>query len=721
MIDWNNGLNLGIKNLDDDHKKLLAIINKLLEALHAFKSEDAKKILFEELQKCIKVHFEKEKNLLKKYNYSKLDDNIKIYNNFNKKLTNLKKRLLASNDSNTNQEISFFLTDLFFNHIVEDNFPAINYLSNHNNTKDKNTKDSIIKKIIAKTTDKFSFAKRLFLLAVIPLIAMLILSFIIIWSNYSKYEDIRKTSSITHILSGINTLAHTMQTERGLSGGYISSSQNRFKESLHKQRKIVDKSIISFNKKFKTADKNQIISIKKFIDIFQNDIKKLNNFRQKIDTNKASQKSTITFYTKIIKNILSITSRMAMFDFNKDISSSISTLSSLLHAKEALGLKRAYGTMTIEEQDKTTDEYIKFIELIGVQEALLNNFNQTATKTQKNKLNFVMNSSINKKLYIFEKNIKNKHFKKVDSIIWFKSMTIFIDELKILEDQFLKEINILIEKSLQKNKMTLYLWSIYTILIFLITIFLIYIFEQSSKNEMFQLINAMKHLAQGKRTLRLKISANKNSEMAKIYAAYESTRQKLLKGDIYTQLYLNKKELEIKKYQKANSALEEMAFFDPLTNAVNRRKFEEISQAEFKLSIRHTRELSVLMLDLDHFKNINDTYGHAVGDEVLKHFVSICFKIARSTDIVARIGGEEFAIMLFESSSNDAFNFAERLRKEISNTELDIENNKIHYNVSIGVSSLNHKIDKNIKTILARADKALYEAKNSGRNTTKIC
>ena len=298
-------------------------------------------------------------------------------------------------------------------------------------------------------------------------------------------------------------------------------------------------------------------------------------------------------------------------------------------------------------------------------------------------------------------------------------MTLYINSVKNVEDILLDETTLLLEAKLKEDVHHLILWIIYIGLIITITIFIIYLFERSSKNQLHQLTDAMNHLANGQRDMRLKPTQLKDS-LAQMYQAYEITRQKLLHGDIYTQLYRNQKDLEIIKQQRENDILEELAFIDPLTNCVNRRKFEEISNLELQRSTRYNSELSFLMLDIDHFKIVNDTYGHAVGDDVLKHFSSICLKLARDTDIVARVGGEEFIVMLPETNEDGAFIFAERFREEIYNSTLTINENTIKYTVSIGISSLNSDKDSTISMILQRADRALYEAKESGRNRSVI-
>lgn len=720
MINWNNGLNIGVKELDDDHKNILKIINTLSVAIRDDETEAVIDSIFDDLEENTKTHFNREEIFLQKCNYPKIKERIEHHRDLIKKFPELKTKLTNSLNTENAQEVSYFLTDWLFNHIIEEDIPATDTFEKCSLSKKHEPKQSLLKRIINKTTKAFSFTKRIFLLSVIPLTGMLIFAFILLFNDYSRYEDIKKTSSFTHIISNINELAHSLQIERGLSSGYISSSQTKFKERLNKQRIIVQKSIESFNNKLLSVHGDKLLVINPFIETFTKDINTLDNFRKKIDANTVSQSSIINFYTDIIRNILGITSKMAIYNLDKEISSSISSLSSLLQYKESLGLKRAYGTIILENDEiSSKKEYINFIQLSGSQSTLINNFNHTATALQKDTLNSIINSSLSNKIYNIETSIKNHNFQGLNSVIWFESMTELINSMKIFEDKLTNEISMLIRNELEDATDKLLKWILYSSIIFILTVIIIYVFEQSSKNEIYQLIDAMKHLARGERTLKLK-STSTNDEMAKMYSAYETTRQKLLQGDMYTQLYLSKKELEIQRHQKQNLKLEKIAFIDVLTGVLNRRKFEEISNKEIERSTRYGRDLSFLMLDIDNFKSLNDTYGHALGDKVLQHFSSTCLNMARNIDVIARIGGEEFAIMLPEVESQGAYLFAERFREKIYSSEVHIEDYIIKYSVSIGIATLDIDKDKELKDILQKADKALYKAKELGKNCSII-
>jgi diguanylate cyclase len=162
--------------------------------------------------------------------------------------------------------------------------------------------------------------------------------------------------------------------------------------------------------------------------------------------------------------------------------------------------------------------------------------------------------------------------------------------------------------------------------------------------------------------------------------------------------------------------LEYSANTDALTGAVNRRYLFESGVIALKRASRHRRPLSVMMFDVDHFKKINDTYGHGVGDDALCHLVDLARQTLRDIDLLARIGGEEFAVVLEDADEDQAAAVAERLRKLVESTPMYTDGLVVDMRVSIGVTAMDSCQESSLEPLLARADKALYEAKRSGRN-----
>lgn len=157
---------------------------------------------------------------------------------------------------------------------------------------------------------------------------------------------------------------------------------------------------------------------------------------------------------------------------------------------------------------------------------------------------------------------------------------------------------------------------------------------------------------------------------------------------------------------------------DPLTGAMNRLAMEEDLPREFARYQRSDKPFSIIMTDIDHFKNINDTFGHAIGDEVLKIIVQRLQTISREVDTIYRYGGEEFLVLLPETNDGDSLMVAERMRKDIdANVLTHRDDSSIKFGVtsSFGVS-VSKKTDSDYMDVVKRADKALYDAKNGGRN-----
>jgi diguanylate cyclase (GGDEF)-like protein len=167
--------------------------------------------------------------------------------------------------------------------------------------------------------------------------------------------------------------------------------------------------------------------------------------------------------------------------------------------------------------------------------------------------------------------------------------------------------------------------------------------------------------------------------------------------------------------QQATRKLELIASTDPLTGAFNRRHLDLVGKNELSRSKRNNSTFTILMLDIDHFKGVNDTYGHDIGDEALIETVAVIKKNIRGEDLLFRLGGEEFAVMLPETTKLAAFDTAKRIRIAISEIVIQTPIAPLCFTLSIGIAE-STPVDNDIDVILKRADEALYRAKSSGRN-----
>jgi diguanylate cyclase (GGDEF)-like protein len=163
-----------------------------------------------------------------------------------------------------------------------------------------------------------------------------------------------------------------------------------------------------------------------------------------------------------------------------------------------------------------------------------------------------------------------------------------------------------------------------------------------------------------------------------------------------------------------------LAITDGLTKLFNRRYFQDVYEREFNRSVRYRNELCVVLIDIDHFKKLNDTYGHQLGDFVLEKLSAIIKQSYRKTDCVARYGGEEIVIVLPETSLENSLIPTKHLKQKIEDTEFTWgDDNNIRVTVSIGIANMTQDVKKE-QELIKRADEALYNAKENGRNRIEI-
>ncbi|MDJ0784043.1 MAG: GGDEF domain-containing protein [Desulfosarcinaceae bacterium] len=201
-----------------------------------------------------------------------------------------------------------------------------------------------------------------------------------------------------------------------------------------------------------------------------------------------------------------------------------------------------------------------------------------------------------------------------------------------------------------------------------------------------------------------------NAELGRLNISYEHLVIELKKA---------KEEAEklARELQAANVKLRDMALRDGLTGLYNHRYFHELLETEVRRAIRYKRSYSLIMFDLDHFKQVNDTFGHLAGDTVLAQVGQIVSDCVRSSDLAARYGGEEFVVLLPETDLKGAVILAERLRKTIEDAVFHSSDQEIRITISIGISIMTAQAPvENKAQLLAAADEALYKSKRGGRN-----
>jgi diguanylate cyclase (GGDEF)-like protein len=205
-----------------------------------------------------------------------------------------------------------------------------------------------------------------------------------------------------------------------------------------------------------------------------------------------------------------------------------------------------------------------------------------------------------------------------------------------------------------------------------------------------------------------------NEELGKLNLSYEQLVVELKQAK-------EKAETYARELKDTNEKLRELAFRDGLTGLYNHRYFQELMDHELSRAKRYKKAFSLIMFDLDHFKKINDQYGHPVGDLVLKEVSQAVKALLRESDIASRYGGEEFTFVLAETELSGAAVVAERLRRAVERLEIVANGQRIKITVSVGVTSYDIALGNKEKSeILAAADKALYNSKGAGRNRISV-
>lgn len=167
--------------------------------------------------------------------------------------------------------------------------------------------------------------------------------------------------------------------------------------------------------------------------------------------------------------------------------------------------------------------------------------------------------------------------------------------------------------------------------------------------------------------------------------------------------------------ETANTQLRSLAIHDGLTGLLNRRHWESCLEHEFARHTRYNNPASLVLFDIDHFKRLNDSYGHRAGDEVIRQVAEVTRQMARETDLAGRYGGEEFVVLLPDTDLVGASQFAERLRGRIAQLVIDHEGTSLSCTVSIGIACI-HAETTGYNRLIEEADQALYQAKSTGRN-----
>ncbi|MBL0710955.1 MAG: diguanylate cyclase [Colwellia sp.] len=456
-------------------------------------------------------------------------------------------------------------------------------------------------------------------------------------------------------------------------------------------------------------------NIQGYLDDSRHDFEQLIEHRQKVDNRNISFTKNYQVYTQLIEQLLSVSEHLIHVNMDSKLINDISAINSILLFKEYMGQVRAQGMSTVMAQSDNIYSNIAISLLVGRQLNTLRVFHYSASNEQKLFCADYCDATINQQLLAQGfAHIVQEHSVEERRVHWFDFMSIEINNLKRVTDELIQIFNVKVHQKSQQLEYNCYILTAVITLFLLIASLFSMMLNCSIISPIKQITHALNCLAKGQYNIHFKESVV-SDDISAIKIAYEKLRRKLLQVNIFqATVEQQKSEIEYRKSQQAH--FEHLALTDALTGAVNRHQFNLVLADEIFKADNHKRPLTILILDIDHFKQVNDTFGHCVGDEVLIKFYQACKTAARASDVVARIGGEEFVMILPNTNKENAFQFAELLRKKIQKLDIVVAEENIKLTVSIGVSLWQKTLFSSPKVFIADADKLLYQAKTQGRN-----
>lgn len=718
-LEWNEDMCVGIDEIDADHKKILLIIAAIIDAIDINANAETIETYFAELTTCTASHFKREEALMQTMEFEDFIEHQKGHQKFLTQLPELKNKLLKYNNVEVSGEVSQFLYDWVIEHILIADMDYVHAF--HNEEKHNVSIKAIFQRASEWLSYRVNISTRVLITSLLPIFGMLLLSFITIKDNYQQYKSMQLLESLTQIVQKVNSLTHNLQVERGLLSSHISSDYQRFSKALTAQQHKSNSEIYAFSTLL-NSHKTQLTEpmLIEFINSTKIDIAELIIFRNTLNNTSINSEQMLQSYNEIIAKLLSRVSRLSHIEMDAEFANSITAINAMVGFKEILGQQRELGTLLIDDEFSRhelihSEGYKQLYMQLGMQLNAIFIFNYSATTVQQQACAKLCNIA-EQKAFIDGaiEDFMLKPETEQNSQFWFVKLTNRIDDVKIIIDKIMRDLDVKTQLKLEKLESKFYLVIIIIATIVLVNTLFSTILYQSVIRPIRLITHALKQVTLGRYHQQMNESTS-NDEIGALYAAYETLRRKLLQADMSKNI-IKRQQQSLLDRRKERDKYRELASRDTLTGALNRRKFNLILKQEINFAKQDEQKLSLLLLDIDHFKRINDVYGHAGGDQALKAFYDTCINSVKSSDIVARIGGEEFAILMPETDGAQAHLIAERIRENISKLQVSYGQDTILLTVSIGFAQWHEYNSFNVEEFISHTDKALYQAKRDGRD-----
>lgn len=524
----------------------------------------------------------------------------------------------------------------------------------------------------------------------LPVLGLVFFAGAMVLERRAVMAEMAALERLAAVAPDISAVVHELQKERGASAGFIGAKGGAFASPLDAQRRETDAAIgrlrdtlAAFDAKAYGAD------FVRRLEAQRSRLGELAGVRTKVSDFSMPMGEMAGWYTTTIGGLLDVIGTIGTLSQDADITRSITAYIAFLQAKERAGIECAMGSNGFSAGAFAPAVYQRYVGLIAEQTAFQSLFRAFAAPELISALDGVLAAPAAKEVdrmrAIALESPQTGSTGGVAGADWFKTITAKIDGLKGVEDltaaALLKQAN-----AFQAFLTTLAV----VVLLLAATAGLVTIVVRGITRPIAMLTRDMGLLAQGDRTVSID-GVERGDEIGAMSRAVQVFKDAMIAND------------------RLQEELNHHATHDPLTGALNRRAFALLAEKQVAQAARTGRPLAVLMMDLDHFKRINDTLGHSGGDATLCRFVAVAGDVLRAEDVLCRFGGDEFVALLPHAEAAQAVAAAERLRLAFTATGAT---------VSIGVASL--RPGEDLEDLLRRADAALYDAKRAGRDRTHL-
>lgn len=529
----------------------------------------------------------------------------------------------------------------------------------------------------------------------LPVLGLVFFAGAMVLERRAVMAEMAALERLAAVAPDISAVVHELQKERGASAGFIGAKGGAFASPLDAQRRETDAALgrlrdtlAAFDAKAYGAD------FVRRLEAQRSRLGELAGVRTKVSDFSMPMGEMAGWYTTTIGGLLDVIGTMGTLSQDADITRSITAYIAFLQAKERAGIERAMGSNGFSAGAFAPAVYQRYVGLIAEQTAFQSLFRAFAAPELISALDGVLAAPAAKEVdrmrAIALESPQTGSTGGVAGADWFKTITAKIDGLKGVEDltaaALLKQ-----AKAAEANAFQAFLTTLAVVVLLLAaTAGLVTIVVRGITRPIAMLTRDMGLLAQGDRTVSID-GVERGDEIGAMSRAVQVFKDAMIAND------------------RLQEELNHHATHDPLTRALNRRAFALLAEKQVAQAARTGRPLAVLMMDLDHFKRINDTLGHSGGDATLCRFVAVAGDVLRAEDVLCRFGGEEFVALLPHAEAAQAVAAAERLRLAFAATGAT---------VSIGVASL--RPGEDLEDLLRRADAALYDAKRAGRDRTHL-